>query len=36
MLNAQPTYVGAHHILRLLILSALMPYVLRRDLRAKP
>lgn len=32
MLNAQPTYVGAHHILRLLLLSALMPYLLRRDL----
>ena len=32
MLNAQPTYVGAHHILRLLLLSGLMPYVLRRDL----
>ena len=35
MLNAQPTYVGAHHVLRLLILSGLMPYVLRRDLRTK-
>ena len=32
MLNAQPTYVGAHHILRLVLLSGLMPYVLRRDL----
>jgi membrane AbrB-like protein len=35
MLNAQPTYVGAHHVLRLLILSALMPWVLRKDLRTK-
>ncbi|MCF6369602.1 AbrB family transcriptional regulator [Rhizobium halophilum] len=33
MLNAQPTYVGAHHVLRLLILSALMPWALRKDLR---
>ena len=32
MLNAQPTYVGAHHILRLFLLSGLMPYALRRDL----
>ncbi|HEV7437132.1 MAG TPA: AbrB family transcriptional regulator, partial [Pseudorhizobium sp.] len=35
MLNAQPTYVGAHHVLRLLILSALMPWALRKDLRTK-
>ncbi|MCJ8520799.1 membrane AbrB-like protein [Pseudorhizobium tarimense] len=33
MLNAQPTYVGAHHVLRLLILSGLMPYALRKDMR---
>jgi membrane AbrB-like protein len=32
MLNAQPTYVGAHHVLRLLILSGLMPLALRKDL----
>lgn len=35
MLNAQPTYVGAHHVLRLLILSGLMPFALRKDLGAK-
>ncbi len=32
MLHAQPTYVGAHHVLRLVVLSVLMPIVLRRDI----
>jgi len=32
MLHAQPTYVGAHHVLRLVILSVLMPFALRRDI----
>lgn len=31
MLHAQPTYVGAHHVLRLVVLSALMPLVLGRN-----
>lgn len=35
MMNAQPTYVGAHHILRLLVLSALMPFSLRKDMNGK-
>ncbi len=35
MLNAQPTYVGAHHVLRLLILSGLMPFALRKDMNEK-
>jgi membrane AbrB-like protein len=30
MLDANPTYVGAHHVLRLLFLSALMPFALAR------
>ena len=36
MLNAHPTYVGAHHVLRLMFLSALMPLVLGKDARQKP
>jgi membrane AbrB-like protein len=33
MMNAQPTYVGAHHVLRLMFLSVLMPLVLGKDAR---
>ncbi|WP_117190887.1 AbrB family transcriptional regulator [Rhizobium terrae] len=35
MLNANPTYVGAHHVLRLLFLSVLMPFVLGREARRR-
>jgi uncharacterized protein len=35
MLNADPTYVGAHHVLRLLFLSVLMPLVIGKDARLK-
>jgi uncharacterized protein len=35
MLNANPTYVGAHHVLRLMFLSVLMPLVLGKDARQK-
>lgn len=35
MLNADPTYVGAHHVLRLMFLSVLMPLVIGRDARLK-
>ena len=35
MLNADPTYVGAHHVLRLMFLSVLMPFVIGRDARLK-
>lgn len=31
MLHADPTYVGAHHVLRLIFLSILMPFALGRD-----
>jgi membrane AbrB-like protein len=33
MLHADPTYVGAHHVLRLMFLSVLMPFVIGRDAR---
>ncbi len=33
MLNADPTYVGAHHVLRLIFLAILMPAVLGREAR---
>lgn len=33
MLNADPTYVGAHHVLRLMFLSVLMPLVLGKQAR---
>ena len=33
MLNANPTYVGAHHVLRLMFLSVLMPLVLGKGAR---
>jgi uncharacterized protein len=33
MLNANPTYVGAHHVLRLMVLSVLMPLALGRKAR---
>ncbi|AXV17190.1 ammonia monooxygenase [Neorhizobium sp. SOG26] len=35
MLDANPTYVGAHHVLRLLFLSALMPLALARAVRQR-
>jgi membrane AbrB-like protein len=35
MLHADPTYVGAHHVLRLMFLSVLMPIVLGKDARQK-
>lgn len=35
MLDADPTYVGAHHVLRLMFLSVLMPIVLGKDARQK-
>jgi membrane AbrB-like protein len=35
MLNANPTYVGAHHVLRLMFLSILMPIVLGKDARQR-
>jgi membrane AbrB-like protein len=35
MLHADPTYVGAHHVLRLMFLSVLMPLVIGRDARLK-
>jgi uncharacterized protein len=35
MLNADPTYVGAHHVLRLMFLSVLMPVLLGKDARLK-
>ncbi|WP_105382035.1 AbrB family transcriptional regulator [Neorhizobium alkalisoli] len=35
MLHADPTYVGAHHVLRLMVLSVLMPLVLGKDARKR-
>lgn len=35
MLHADPTYVGAHHVLRLMVLSVLMPLVLGKDARRR-
>jgi uncharacterized protein len=35
MLNADPTYVGAHHVLRLMFLSVLMPIVIGKDARLR-
>ncbi|WJR68035.1 AbrB family transcriptional regulator [Neorhizobium sp. CSC1952] len=35
MLHADPTYVGAHHVLRLLFLSVLMPLMLGKDARQR-
>lgn len=35
MLHADPTYVGAHHVLRLMFLSVLMPIVLGKDARQR-
>ena len=35
MLHADPTYVGAHHVLRLLFLSVLMPVLLGKDARQR-
>jgi membrane AbrB-like protein len=35
MLHADPTYVGAHHVLRLMVLSVLMPFVLGKDARKR-
>lgn len=35
MLNANPTYVGAHHVLRLLILSVLMPFLMGKEARQR-
>ncbi len=35
MLHADPTYVGAHHVLRLMFLSVLMPLVIGKDARLK-
>lgn len=35
MLHADPTYVGAHHVLRLMFLSVLMPLVLGKDARQR-
>ncbi|MFB9950233.1 AbrB family transcriptional regulator [Rhizobium puerariae] len=35
MLQADPTYVGAHHVLRLMFLSALMPLVLGKEARQR-
>lgn len=35
MLNANPTYVGAHHVLRLMFLSVFMPIVLGKDARQR-
>lgn len=34
ILNADPAYVGTHHILRLIFLSVLMPFVLSRAKRS--
>jgi len=36
MLNADPTYVGAHHVLRLMFLSVLMPLLLGKEARQRP
>ncbi|MCJ9753740.1 AbrB family transcriptional regulator, partial [Neorhizobium sp. BETTINA12A] len=35
MLHADPTYVGAHHVLRLMFLSVLMPVVLGKEARQR-
>jgi membrane AbrB-like protein len=35
MLHADPTYVGAHHVLRLMFLSVLMPLVLGKEARQR-
>lgn len=35
MLHADPTYVGAHHVLRLMFLSVLMPIVIGKDARLR-
>lgn len=35
MLHADPTYVGAHHVLRLMFLSVLMPLAIGRDAKLK-
>lgn len=35
MLHADPTYVGAHHVLRLMFLSVLMPLVIGKDARLR-
>ncbi|SFB09328.1 hypothetical protein SAMN03159496_01803 [Rhizobium sp. NFR07] len=35
MLHADPTYVGAHHVLRLMFLSVLMPVVIGKDARLR-
>ncbi|MDO1581087.1 AbrB family transcriptional regulator [Rhizobium oryzicola] len=35
IMRADPTYVGTHHILRLIFLSFLMPFVIRRFVRTR-
>ena len=35
IMHADPTYVGTHHILRLIFLSFLMPFVISRFLRSR-